>query len=183
MKLKLSIISISLVTMATARHNEVIMRPLDAPDHICGSGGCNTMSHLETPHPYSMCGEDLLGITSMDLSEDPISPGTTAKVTLKGLPIIDIGSGSITATVKVGSVPVSTRQLTLCDVVCCPSTVGRAGHMELCRPLRTASRLRETPRESTLICRCNTCSIAAMLDLATAATSSMFTSGLSRTVM
>ena len=96
MKLKLSIISISLVTMATARHNEVIMRPLDAPDHICGSGGCNTMSHLEAPHPYSMCGEDLLGITSMDLSEDPISPGTTAKVTLKGLPIIDIGSGSIT---------------------------------------------------------------------------------------
>ena len=120
MKLNLSIISISLVAMATARHNEVIMRPIDAPEHICGSGGCSTMTHLEAPHTYSMCGEDLLGITSMDLSEDPISPGTTAKVTLKGLPIIDIGSGSITATVKVGSVPVSTRKLELCDVVSCP---------------------------------------------------------------
>ena len=120
MKLNLSIISISLVAMATARHNEVIMRPLDAPNHICGSGGCSTMTKLETPHTYSVCGEDLLGITSMDLSEDPISPGTTAKVTLKGLPIIDIGSGSITATVKVGSVPVSTRKLDLCDVVACP---------------------------------------------------------------
>ena len=32
MKLNLSIISISLVAMATARHNEVIMRPLDAPE-------------------------------------------------------------------------------------------------------------------------------------------------------
>ena len=42
MKLNLSIISISLVAMATARHNEVIMRPLDAPNHICGSGGCTT---------------------------------------------------------------------------------------------------------------------------------------------
>ena len=95
MKLNLSIISISLVAMATARHTEVIMRPLDAPEHICGSGGCSTMTHLEAPHTYSMCGEDLLGITSMDLSEDPISPGTTAKVTLKGLPIIDIGSGAV----------------------------------------------------------------------------------------
>ena len=121
MKMNLPIISISFAAMATARHNEVIMRPFGAPDYICGSGECNAMSELGTAHPYSICdNNDLLGITSMDFSEDPVSPGTTTKVTLEGTPLIDIGSGTIAVTVKLGIVPVSTRKLDLCDEVTCP---------------------------------------------------------------
>ena len=56
MKLNLLSISISLAAMATARHNEVTMRPHGAPDHICAYDACNNddPDMAFGTHPYSI---------------------------------------------------------------------------------------------------------------------------------
>ena len=125
MKFNLFSATICIASMANARYNEVIMRPLGAPERICGTGGCSAESKFGEPHPFSICDDiDLLGITSMDISEYPISAGTTAKVTLEGTPLIDLASGSVVIQVKIGSIPVSTRKLDLCDEIECPILAG-----------------------------------------------------------
>jgi hypothetical protein len=75
---------------------------------------------------FTTCGTDELGITTVTLSENPVTPGTDLSVTVTGKPTIDVSAGTLTLNIKVLGITVYTESFDLCTEVgvTCPLVAG-----------------------------------------------------------
>jgi len=64
---------------------------------------------------FSTCATDHLGISSVTLSEDPVSPGTTLTVSITGTPDQTVSSGSAVLSISVLGTTVITETYDLCS--------------------------------------------------------------------